>query len=183
MAEVTTCAECGTRFDTSGLDSDLEITCTNCGAALQPDGDAPQGEGGPSHAPGPRRRRTRGPRSRRRQELDKAGERGRVFVTIAIVVLAVLEMISQVLGGIDLVTLIFRGGLTALLLVFLWLGHRWARWVIVTLCGLAAILVVVIALGKTLPLFLALSVPYLVIVALLLMPGVKEFQTYQRAKG
>ena len=115
-------------------------------------------------------------------QLGSRGKQGRVYVIIAMVLAAFGEVVTQLAGGVDLVTLVIRGGLLVLLLTFLWLGHRWARWVVIVLAGLAGILAGILSIVELHLPVLALGVLTSVSAALLLLPGVKDFQAYQRAK-
>ncbi len=119
--------------------------------------------------------------------MEDRGDQGRVRVLIVIALLLAVEATPTLLRTentpLDLQTVLGRGGLVVILLTFLWLGHGWARWLLIILSGLSGLLAGTLVVTKTmLPLF-PVAVGALVSVYLLLTPEVKAFQDHQRSKG
>ena len=118
--------------------------------------------------------------------MENRGDQGRVRVLIVIALLLAVEVTPTLLrtegAPPDLQTVFLRGGLLVVLLTFLWLGHGWARWLLIIISGLAGILAGILVVTKLILLLFPVAVGALVSVYLMLSPEVKAFQDQQRSR-
>jgi len=109
---------------------------------------------------------------------------GRTRVIISIVLLIAVEimpLVTQV--GTDLEEVALRVGIIAILLNFLWQGHGWARFLLMLLCALAAILAGYLAFTRSELLMAPIMLGDGIAGYLLSTPEVKAFQERQRKRG
>jgi hypothetical protein len=104
---------------------------------------------------------------------------------IAVVVLIELWLLAvKQSKGLPISRDLLRTGLTALLMVALWRGNRWALWLSTILFGAAGAFSIFVAVAESIVLpLLILGVAYLVAAgSLLFVPAVEDFLKYQRER-
>lgn len=114
--------------------------------------------------------------------------RGRVYVLLALLITLVGDagVIGATMAHSGLasgISGLVRWGLTLALSIAVWRGHAWARWLMVTLMGIALLFAVPTAVMMPHPVTIGLAAQFLFTVSLLAFPpGVRRFQRIQRER-
>ena len=115
--------------------------------------------------------------------MGASEDQGRVRVIIVVVLLLAMEATVALTEEVpDYQAMFTRAALLVVLLTFLWLGHGWARVLVIIISGLAGILAGILVVTQQTMLLLPVTIGALVSVYLLLSPEVKAFQAQQRSR-
>jgi hypothetical protein len=118
--------------------------------------------------------------------ISPEAQRGRCLLAIAIVITLIGDLAIVLLKILRLGVQVSAGSaarwiITAALLYAVWVGLRWARWLMVTLLGLGLVMVVPVMLSSLDPLAVGIALQFAVAAALLAFPrSVSRFLEYQR---